>query len=71
MDISTISKDKKFLRIRDIIYHFDEGEKQKHKDVNNWYGEIFEKLMSYPNRRLENLHIHILKQKKNGKKVKT
>lgn len=59
-------KDTKFLKIRDIIFHFDNGTKQKHKNVDNWYGDIFEKLMKYPDRRLENLHIHILKKKEDG-----
>ena len=59
---STTSKDNKFLKIRDIIMYYDEGEKQVHKHIKNWYGNTFEKLLSYPNGRLNSLHMFVKKK---------
>jgi hypothetical protein len=64
---SSILKDEeKFQILSDIITYYDGGEKRIHQNEFFWYGTVFDKLMSFPETRLKNLHTLILKRKEDG-----
>jgi hypothetical protein len=65
---SIILKDEeKFQILSDIITYYDGGEKRIHQNEFFWYGTIYDKLVSFPEIRLMNLHKVILKRKADGK----
>ena len=63
---TTLKDEDKFALISDIITHYDGGDKRIHQNEFFWYGNLFDKLMLYPDKRLTNLHAYILKKKTDG-----
>ena len=63
---TTLKDEEKFQILSDIITYYDGGEKRIHQNEFFWYGTMFDKLMSFPEIRLRNLHKVILKRKEDG-----